>query len=564
MKIPTLPIKLQDLVNQLEEIYFVGGCVRDCLMGKTPKDFDFEVHGVSADKLEEILAQHGKVDFVGKSFGVYILRPNPDNPQESYEIALPRTEIKTGEGHRGFDVVPNPNLGVEKACQRRDFSVNSIMIHAKTYEVVDPANGIEDIKSKTLRPTNLTSFTEDPLRVLRAMQICSRLELNPTQKAIDLASLTKTQHQELSKERVWVEWEKWATKSEKPSLGLKWLEQTSWIENYPELQAMLNVPQDPTWHPEGDAWTHTLATVDAMTERLEWKEAEPKQKIILLLGILCHDLGKPATTQFKGKINPEYTKLTNKDKTGIPEFIDEKWRSPGHEEAGLEPTQSFLERINTPKEYLEPILAIVKYHMAYLPIDLNSQEQTTREQRHCARDLAYRCSKFKLSTKLLVTAMKADHNGRPPLEKILPEKARKLEQALEITNCLDKPEPAMVTGKDLIQEKVPQGEAIGKIKEHLYQLQIQEKFQTREQGIKYYLQNRSSVLRRCNALPERLITGKQIQEAGVPWGPEIGILNEKALALQLDGKHQTIEEANKWLKTQVQNLKKKQKAPQIN
>ena len=171
---------------------------------------------VRGDTLVATLSGLGKVDLVGKSFGVAKFTKG------GYEVdfSLPRSELKTASGHRGFDVVPDPDLDPEKAALRRDFTINAISYDWKGQKIFDPLGGVEDLDHRRLKHSS-AAFTEDPLRVLRGFQFCARFELEPSPETVELCRSIQTSYSELPVERVWMEWEKWATRSRKPGLGIK-------------------------------------------------------------------------------------------------------------------------------------------------------------------------------------------------------------------------------------------------------------------------------------------------------------------------------------------------------
>ena len=158
----------QRVAAQGGRVYYVGGCVRDRLLGKDSQDVDIEVHGVTPEALEGILDSLGERLQMGVSFGIYGLK------HVCLDIAMPRTEQATGRGHRDFAVSVDPFLGTQKAAMRRDFTINALMEDVLTGEVLDPFGGQEDLRRGILRHVNAQTFVEDPLRVLRAAQFAAR------------------------------------------------------------------------------------------------------------------------------------------------------------------------------------------------------------------------------------------------------------------------------------------------------------------------------------------------------------------------------------------------------
>ncbi len=247
--------KLAQMVNDKGGVaYFVGGTVRDMLLGKNPKDIDIEVFGVSQDTLESILATFGEVNLVGKAFGVYKVG--------ELDIALPRTETKTGDGHKGFTVVPNPFLPVVDAMRRRDFTINAIYQNVLTGEISDFFNGQDDLAKGVIRIVDKVTFLDDSLRVLRACQFASRFGFI----VADIDFMRTVDLSDLPAERVMGEMEKLLLGAD-VGHGLTMLDEVGAIgQLFPELDILRTIPQDEFWHPEGDVWTHTLMVMDRANE----------------------------------------------------------------------------------------------------------------------------------------------------------------------------------------------------------------------------------------------------------------------------------------------------------
>jgi len=232
--------------------YLVGGIVRDFMFNKIhhtnihPKDYDVEVYNILPDKLVQILSKFGDVNEVGKSFGVLKLSAGG----EEYDFSLPRIDSKSGSKHTDFDVQVNPNLTPLQAASRRDVTINSMLFDPLNNTLIDPYNGEEDIKNKTLRHTS-EAFSEDPLRVLRLMSIGSRFGLKIAPETAELANSIRHQYKHLPKERVEGEFKKLVQKGIEPGRALDYLYQTGWSENFPEVNVLRGVPQEFSFHPEG-------------------------------------------------------------------------------------------------------------------------------------------------------------------------------------------------------------------------------------------------------------------------------------------------------------------------
>ena len=365
----------------------VGGGVRDALLGRTPKDFDVEVAGVDFETLRRALSRFGATDVVGRSFGVIKVRGAASGAE--YDFSLPRRESKTGAGHRGFAVEPDPALSDAEAAARRDFTVNAIACDPFSGELVDPHGGAADLRARVLRHTS-AAFTEDPLRVLRAFQLAARFDFSLAPETAALCRSIADSFAELPVERVWGEWEKWAVKSARPSRGLRVLDETGWLKHFPELAALRGTPQDPEWHPEGDVFTHTQHCLDALVALEEWQQSPSVRRRLLAFAVLAHDFGKPLTTVFA-------------EKRGVM-----RWLSPGHEAAGAPLAESFLRRLGAPLELDPPVRALVAYHM--VPHRGPGSDFSDTHVRRLARKLT------PATIDDLALVMTADSHGRPPLE----------------------------------------------------------------------------------------------------------------------------------------------------
>lgn len=385
LKLPADLRAMLEAVRRVGRPRLVGGGVRDWLLGLEPKDFDLEVAGVDFETLQRALARFGATDVIGRSFGVIKVRSAATGAE--YDFSLPRRESKTGAGHRGFAVAPDPALSDADAAARRDFTVNAIACDPLTGELIDPHDGQRDLAARVLRHTS-AAFVEDPLRVLRAMQLAARFDFMLAPETASLCRSIADTFGELPSERVWGEWEKWAVKSVKPSRGLTVLEESGWLRHFPEVAAMRGTPQEPEWHPEGDVFTHTQLCLDALVALDDWKNSPAPRRRMLMFAVLAHDFGKPATT-------------ARVEKRGAL-----RWTSPGHESTGGPLAENFLRRLGAPLEVDPPVRALVVHHLAHH----HGQTQfTDTAVRRLARKLV------PATIDDLAVVMRADSNGRPPL-----------------------------------------------------------------------------------------------------------------------------------------------------
>lgn len=452
-----IPADLRAMLESVRRIgrpRLVGGGVRDWLLGEVPKDFDVEVGGADFESLHRVLEPFGSTDVVGRSFGVIKVRSRATGAD--YDFSLPRRESKTGAGHRGFVVAPDPTLDDAAAAARRDFTVNAMAVDPFTGVVIDPHGGRRDLAARVLRHTS-AAFAEDPLRVLRAFQLAARFDFALAPETAALGRSMAETFAELPVERVWGEWEKWAVKAAKPSRGLAVLEETGWLRHFPEVAALRGTPQDPEWHPEGDVFAHTQHCVDALAASPVWAASGPARRRLLMFGVLAHDFGKPATT-------------VRAEKRGVP-----RWTSPGHEAAGGPVAQAFLRRLGAPLELDAPVAALVVNHLAHHHGGAVFSESAVRR---LARRLA------PATIEDLAAVMRADADGRPP--KASPEihaRIAELEAKAQMLRIADAAPKPIVLGRHLIALGLRPGPAFTPALDAAFEAQLDGAFADEAGGV---------------------------------------------------------------------------------
>lgn len=403
----------QKIKSRGNRALLVGGAVRDMCLGLSPKDLDVEVFGLGIETLEQILTQFGTVDVVGRSFGVLKLTTETNN----FDFSLPRRDNKTGQGHKGFIVESDPDMTLEEAAARRDFTINSMSFDPLTEEIIDPFNGKTDLLTRVLTATS-DHFSEDPLRVLRGFQFAARFGLKIERHTRQLCTNLYDEFHSLPKERIWEEWKKWALKGKKPSMGLDVLDRTIWIDHFPELEKLIGLPQNPEWHPEGDVWSHTRQAVDVAARLCEREHLDENDRLIMIFAALCHDMGKPSTTK----------------------FVNDKIISHGHDKAGKEPTISFMSRIGAPQWLVDRIVPLVTNHMIR-----RSSVDTPRAVRRLAERLA------PASIQELMWLVEIDGASRYPAP---PFKSWSIDRILELARsagCEESPVSSILMGRHLIE-----------------------------------------------------------------------------------------------------------------
>ena len=423
----------------------VGGCVRDELLGGAPKDFDVECFGISAADLRAVLASRFELDLVGASFGVIKLHGH------DIDVAMPRRETKLGLGHRAFDMECDPSLTIEEASARRDFTVNAIYRDPLTGETLDPWNGRADLARRVLRHVG-GHFGEDPLRVLRGMQFAARFGLDPAPETVEVCRGMTPEG--LAQERLMGEWSKLLLQGVEISRGLSFLRDTGWVRYYPELAALIGCRQDPAWHPEGDVWNHTLCCLDAFARRRDETGRDADEDIVVGLAVLCHDFGKPACTAY--------------------DPVKKRIRSLGHDEAGVEPTLSFLRRLTKEERLLKEVPSLVRLHMR--PFAMWKNRASDGAIRRLAANVV------RIDRLLRVAA--ADDEGRPPFPRE-PEPLEWLAAQAERLRVADSAPKPLVMGRDLLELGMKPGPELGRVLKAAYEAQLDGKFSTREEGIEF-------------------------------------------------------------------------------
>jgi tRNA nucleotidyltransferase (CCA-adding enzyme) len=422
----------------------VGGWVRDRLLGRASKDIDLEVFGVPAPALRALLERIGSVNTVGESFTVYKVA--------GLDVALPRRESKVGRGHRGFEVIGDPELPVAEAARRRDFTVNAIAWDPLEDAYEDPFDGRGDLARGALRVVDPRTFGDDSLRALRAVQFAARFDL--ALDPVTFALCRDLPLDDLPAERVWGEVEKLLLQAARPSRGLALAHELTIVTRlWPELAALSGCPQEPEWHPEGDVWVHTLQVVDEARRRID--DLPRPAQVTLVLGALLHDVGKPPTTA----------------------VVDGRIRSLGHEEGGVAPAARVLDALNVHSmdgyDVRGQVLGLVAHHL---------KPGAWQKSPTGVGDGAFRRLARKVDMELLARLAEADCEGRRPGLFDCSAGAWFLQRARALGVEHEAP-PRLLLGRHLLALGVAPGPGMGRLLNEVYERQLDGEVTTVEEAV---------------------------------------------------------------------------------
>ena len=467
-----LPADFQDRGLFLElfgqNVYAVGGFIRDHLRGNPTEDVDLLILRHQVDEITAKLKPHGRVDLVGKSFGVIKFT----RKGKTYDIALPRLdkpEDSKKRTHKDFKIITDPNLSLEQDLARRDFRCNSIALRLTDGRLIDPFRGQEDIKNKILRMTNPQAFPEDPLRVLRAARFAAILKFSIDPSIYELAQ--KIDLSGLSQERINDELFRILFNSDEPSRGLAEFFKLGVLKQlFPELYELTLSIQDAIFHPETDefghhtVWPHTLITIDQAHRLAKKNNLPPAKTLCLLLAALFHDVGKPATVTWEYK-NGRMV-ITNK----------------GHDILSEKITTQVFNRMKlfswNGVDVRKITLNLIRCHHRPSELWQNREVITRKALNRLAADVDGEID-------LLIFLDVADRSGRSPqpIEE-LDQEGQWLKQKFAELNVSQETIKPLILGRHLLSLGVSPGPKMGKILNKLYEFQLDNEFQTLEEGLK--------------------------------------------------------------------------------
>ena len=407
------------------EAYLVGGCVRDLLLGRAPKDFDV----ATSVRPEELLRLFPAADRVGAHFGVVLV--HDDGAQ--VEVATFRSDLEYEDGRHpvGVRFESDPR----QDALRRDFTINALFMDPVSGEVLDWVGGRADLEARVIRAIGdpARRFREDHLRLLRAVRFAARLGFEIEPRTMATIRTEARSIGSVSAERVRDEIARILTEGG-ARRGFELLDATGLLhEVLPEIEAMKGVQQPPEYHPEGDVWVHTLMMLGKMRE----------PSVALALGVLLHDVGKPATFR-----------------------VAERIRFDGHVEKGVELARGILARLRFPNDVTEQALALVANHMKFM--DVGRMRESTLKR-------FLRMPEFEDHMELHRVDCLSSHGDLGSYEFV---RAKQREMPPEVL----KP-PPLVTGRDLIAAGYRPGPAFGEALREVEDAQLEGRVGTKEEGM---------------------------------------------------------------------------------
>lgn len=441
LKEETMIPELETIADKITQVggkcFLVGGSVRDMVLGIEPKDFDVEVFNIDKEILIVLLRPFGKVDCVGSSFGVIKLT----TPENDFDFSLPRRESKSGKGYKGFIVESDSTMTPKEAASRRDFTFNALMMDIESGQILDFFGGVQDLANGIIKATS-EHFKDDPLRVLRGFQFSSRfglprLDFETGKMCISL----KDEFDTLAKERLWIEFEKWASKGVMLSTGIVFLTQTHWVELFPELDKTFDINQDKEWHPEGRLINHIIQSVDLSVEFSIRENLTKEERLVLVFAALCHDFGKVSTTEV---------------------CEDGHIRSKRHDKEGVPLAKSFLESIDAPMWLIEQVCALVSEHM----FNVHCRKPTAKSIRRLARRIK------PSNIKMLALLMEIDASARFPKPRCKPEFIDRMLELAQECDCQEDEVKDILMGRHLIELGLTPGIEFGVVLREAKELQL--------------------------------------------------------------------------------------------
>jgi len=410
------------------EAYLAGGCVRDLLLGRPPKDYDV----VTSAAPEQVCLLFDRTVTVGAAFGVVRVLVGTDAGDVPVEVATFRSEGPYEDGRRPSSV---RFTDARADVLRRDFTVNGLLLDPESGAVLDWVGGLEDLRAGVVRTIGdpRRRFSEDRLRMLRACRLAAELGFRVEPQTLQAIRDLAPQVRSVSAERVREELSRLLTAPDR-GRGLRLLEESGLLrELLPEVADLRGVPQPPEFHPEGDVLEHTVRVLEALHE----------PTVTLAFGALLHDVGKPRTLEVRDRI-----------------------RFPRHDEVGAAMAEEVMRRLRASNEQTERVVALVRGHMRIK--DFPHMREAKRRRLAASPE-------FPELVELLRADCVASHGDLSVYEWIQRWLRERAQEPLR--------PPRLVTGYDLIAMGLQPGPAFREILEAVYNAQLEGQVQTREQAL---------------------------------------------------------------------------------
>ncbi len=420
----------QRLIDNGHDAFFAGGCVRDQLLGRSPKDYDI----ATSARPDEVLALFPKADAIGAHFGVILVKEHGFH----FEIATFRTDGSYADGRKPESVTFST---APEDAKRRDFTVNGLFQNPLTGEVIDYVNGRADLEAKTLQAIGNPAerFAEDSLRLMRAIRFSIVLDFEIDPATSDAIKANAAGLARISPERIRDEFDKIMT-SPRRAAGVRSLVDHGLMTHIiPEILQLIGCEQPPQWHPEGDVFEHTCIALDLLGEQ---------ESVTQCLAVLLHDIGKPPTQTF--------------------DEADQRIRFNGHDGVGAEMSESILRRLKYPNKVIEHVSWIVNRHMQFMNVQ---NMRTAKVKRFMSSDV------FELEMELHRVDC-ASSNGFTENYDYLRKKAE------DFANEPLIPAP-LINGKDLIDRGLRPSPQFKQILNTIQTEQLENRLTTREEAIEY-------------------------------------------------------------------------------
>jgi len=475
---PTLKSLLKEFPRA--EIFLVGGAVRDILLGKKVTDIDILARNISGNDLEEFLANHGRVVFAGKHFGVWKFNEIGKPKNEIYDIALPRTEFSMHKQgiYQDFSIKTNPRLPIEEDLQRRDFTINAMAYNLMTKELIDPHNGQQDLKNKIIKSNGNPKdrFEEDYSRMLRALRFSIQLDFEIEEQTLKtIKQMISNINNEINGKRsvpyevISEEFLKSLRSNPSKALDL-WDKSGTLVEYMPELLKMKACKQPDNWHTEGDVWQHSLLALEKLSSKEFKEEFKEDSDLELIVAILFHDIGKPYTIETPEKNNVDRIRFNNHDVVGakITKQILEKIKISAPPEIG----------INS-----DCVAWLVEHHMILVHGKTNELNTKTIEKYFFNPD---KPSKNLLKL-IFIDGLSTIDENKKPMTKLFYKLQKRMSEIKKATgsrgNNLVKP---LINGKDVIKKlNIKPSKKVGEILQDIRQKQLNGELKLRQEALDY-------------------------------------------------------------------------------